>query len=243
VKFTWQDIPAPKNLAEAEKLAMEYVADVAKFGASSDRNGIYETVSASLEVMQRFNLGKMGYMGTFKDAPLRYRVARGATAAFSMKNDHYLANPKGTKVADIAEQFTKSSINVRNRELGSVRATMKRGFLLTLGGKVPIPDEVKKRFAQRDDYEWSPVRSARDVAYHENGHRFHGKNLAEIDKLLSDNSVMDEGWHYLVSMYAKSNSREYIAETFTIYMQGDQSQFYRIHPKILEFYRQKDVLG
>lgn len=242
-KFTWQDIPEPKNIAEAEKLAQKYVADVAKFGTSSDRRGIYETVSASLEVMERFNLGKMGYMGMFAAAPVKYRVPRGATAAFSMQNDHYLANPTGTKVGKIAEDFAKSSNNVRRNELKNVKATMERGFVLTLGGKRQIPKEVLDRFAVRNDYEWSPVRSARDVAYHENGHRFHSKFLNELDDILSKNSIMDDGWHYLVSMYAKTNQKEYIAETFTIYMQGDQSQFYRIHPAILQFYRQKDVLG
>lgn len=242
-QFTWQDIPKPRNVAEAEKMAMQYVAEVAKFGISSNPAGIYETVSASREVMERFNLGKMGYMGTFKDAPVRYRVSRNATAAFAMKNDHYLANPKGTKVDDIAQTFTQSSISVRNNDLEGVRQTMERGFTLQFGGKMPIAEEVKRRFAVRNDYEWSPVRSARDVAYHENGHRFHGKHLDALDRLLEENSVMNDGWHYLVSKYAKTNSREYIAETFTIYMQGDQSQFYRIHPQILAYYRQQDVLG
>lgn len=241
--FTWQDLPVPKNVAEAERMAAKYVAESAMFGKSSKTAGIYDTVSASLEVMERFNLGKMGYMGTRAGAPIKYRAQRGATAAFSMKYDHYLAEPKGTNVKQIAADFAQSTDNVRRHQLKNVKALMERGFVLTLNGKRQIPKEVLDRFATRNDYEWSPVRSARDVAYHENGHRFHGKFLNELNDIVSKNSIMDDGWHYLVSMYAKTNEKEYIAETFTIYMQGDKSQFYRIHPAILEFYRQKDVLG
>jgi hypothetical protein len=93
---------------------------------------------------------------------------------------------------------------------------------------------------KRKTVEYSPVKSVKDIGYHENGHRFHGFHLQRLDDIMSKENVIKDGWSFLASKYGQTNHREYIAETFTIYMQGDEDQFYRIHPKILQFYRQQD---
>lgn len=232
--FTWQDIPEPKNASEALAMAMEHVAESASFLKGSSPKGIHISVMAAKEVMERFGLGKINYMGARQNAPLRYKNSKTAMQAFDMRNDNYLVQPKGFDVERVARDMTGSAASSRKfHEIA--KSTVEKSQL--------ISDEVRRRFAKTTELPWSVSTDVRQVTHHEMGHRLHGKFLEELNTILHSNHVQVEGWSRLVSQYAGTNTKEYIAETFALYMQGDESQFFRIHPEVLKFYRQKDVLG
>jgi hypothetical protein len=119
-----------------------------------------------------------------------------------------------------------------------------------------IDDEVRTR-AQRMDQEgqpWDftlnapdePDLHRRKIIYHEYGHVVHLTNTAnprmgeEIDDVLRRIGHPGSGWGYLLSDYANSNSRELVAESFSLYMSGPPDQYYRIHPDLLAIFRRYD---
>ena len=93
----------------------------------------------------------------------------------------------------------------------------------------------------------------RSTIYHEFGHVVHLANTAQpqmskdIDEVLSAANPRGNGWGALVSEYGSFGSRideahrdkEYVAETFALYMQGP-SQHYRIHPDLLAVFERYD---
>ena len=84
---------------------------------------------------------------------------------------------------------------------------------------------------------------AKIVIYHEYGHILHLTNeiaSKEINDFLSKEKPRSKGWQYLVSKYAGENDREYVAETFSIYMNEPKSQWYRIHTELLNIYQRLD---
>jgi hypothetical protein len=115
---------------------------------------------------------------------------------------------------------------------------------------------------EKGSYSWTynslldPAENARVVTYHEYGHVLHlvdrriGK---QIDEFLANEKPLESGWQYLVSKYGGSsstlknafarqrfNEREFIAESFAIYMHAPQSQWFRIHPALLKVFREAD---
>jgi len=93
----------------------------------------------------------------------------------------------------------------------------------------------------------------RSTIYHEFGHVVHLSNTAvpqmgiDLDNVLASARPRQNGWGALVSEYGTSGTRaddrhrdkEYIAETFALYMAGEE-QHYRIHPEILAVYQRYD---
>ena len=177
----------------------------------------------------------MRYLGSWRNAPVRYRERRISSAAFSMENDHFLIKNKSTDRERIQTLYLSDPRDFnRKRNLERPykeeyqRAVDNQSVLLRdVVGKVRVnpSDEVQKRMNKRKIVEWSPVKSVKDLAYHENGHRFHSFHLQRLDDILSKENVVKDGWSFLVSKYGQTNHREYIAETFTIYMQGDEDEF------------------
>jgi hypothetical protein len=68
-------------------------------------------------------------------------------------------------------------------------------------------------------------------------------NASEIDALLSENTMLREGWHLLVSDYASTDRFEFFAEVFTLYLRGGDGARQRIHPSLLAFLKRLDRLG
>ena len=94
-----------------------------------------------------------------------------------------------------------------------------------------------------DIYEPSLAKRQASTIQHEFGHVAHlvkdGPMKNSINNFLAMERPLENGWGLLVSEYAGYNNKEYIAETMALYMKGP-SQFYRIHPKVLEIYRKFD---
>jgi hypothetical protein len=72
------------------------------------------------------------------------------------------------------------------------------------------------------------------------GHRLHGFNKFDINPLFKPD-FKRKGWSNLISKYSGSNRDEYIAEAFSLYMQGDENQFWRIYPPLLDYFKKKDL--
>jgi hypothetical protein len=120
---------------------------------------------------------------------------------------------------------------------------------------VVVSDEVRERIKQMSDepgsdYNWTvdatstdPKLTTRSTVFHEYGHVIHLTNQEIgdiINEFLRTHAPLRGGWDLLVSVYGATNEKEYIAETFAIYMGMPESQHFRIHPELLKIYRRLD---
>jgi len=83
----------------------------------------------------------------------------------------------------------------------------------------------------------------RSTVFHEYGHYIHLQDDSigpALNAFLVKERPRSTGWNLLVSVYGNSNDKEYIAETFAIYMGMPESEHFRIHPELLAIYRKMD---
>jgi hypothetical protein len=86
-------------------------------------------------------------------------------------------------------------------------------------------------------------KQAQNIMYHEYGHVLHlvDKSIgAEINAFLRESDPLRKGWPNLLSEYARTNGKEYVAEAFALYMNAHPSEHYRIHPKLLAIFKKAD---
>jgi len=123
----------------------------------------------------------------------------------------------------------------------------------------PINEQVRlatERFKHNvfpGDYHWTvsqrmaPNDVRRSVGWHEMGHVLHlaerdaaGDSIGrKIDRFLEFQDPIGSGWDYLVSQYAGTLDVEYVAESFVLYMMGEDHHG-RIHPDLLEIFKEYD---
>jgi hypothetical protein len=120
---------------------------------------------------------------------------------------------------------------------------------------IVIDQRVRDRVKQMDalggrPYNWTVDGTSNDdefrtrsTVYHEYGHYIHLQDDRigpELEAFLRQERPRSAGWDLLVSVYGNSNDKEYIAETFAIYMGMPESEHFRIHPVLLAIYRKLD---
>lgn len=121
--------------------------------------------------------------------------------------------------------------------------------------KVVIDQAVQDRVKEMDErgggtYNWTvdSTEDREDVAirstvFHEYGHVIHLTDPtigAEINEFLRVYRPLMTGWDLLLSVYGGTNEKEYIAETFALYMGMPENEHFRIHPELLKIYRKLD---
>jgi hypothetical protein len=226
-RLSWRQWPKTKTLADVAQAALRAgVAQSVTLGKSLPVAGAAAYLRMGAEITQRFDLSPLRYFASADDLPFKVRGARRAAAFYvsSMKS-------MGVKAKGITPRLTEAAFDVD--EPPSVVA---RWFEELLAASV----EVQRRAQLMQPRRWSVVRDVPGVAAHEWGHHFHYSQKAAIDALVEKHQMLAEGWPKLISRYAGTNREEFIAESFTLYMTGDESQFFRIHPALLAFFRERD---
>lgn len=222
---------------------------------------------ASMEVTERFELKPLTGIGPITRFGIR--PIRGANAAIQMarmadnqgvvRNVAFLHTP--VKFGDVKEYAKQHAIAVKNAPYYAAEAEK---ALKALEDKGKADPRVLSAFAkmEKGSYSWTydslldPTEKARVVTYHEYGHVIHlvDRRIGKlIDDFLAAEKPLDSGWQYLVSKYGGSsskiknqfarqrfNDREFIAESFAIYMHAPPSQWFRIHPALLKIFKEAD---
>ncbi|WP_375257480.1 hypothetical protein [Citreimonas sp.] len=103
-----------------------------------------------------------------------------------------------------------------------------------------LPDGPAKEIAGRVEYKWTVVEAGpdypRSVAIHESGHRLDFNDRAAFDEAVRG---WNSGWQYAVSEYGSKNRNEFVAESFVLYMLGEEHHW-RIKPELLALFKRKD---
>jgi hypothetical protein len=211
---------------------------------------------AMQEVVERFGLKPLAAFGNVKRFYSSIRGPKNALAAiYSTISDSQTGN-KGlfhiptSGFGQGAEKW--AAIGKKNAE--TYRKKRESTLLYPAAG-VSIDQRVRDRVKQMEagngpPYNWTVDVTSSDndvttksTVYHEYGHVIHLTDVrigAEINAFLLQERPRKTGWDLLVSVYGNTNDKEYIAETFAIYMGMPESEHYRIHPVLLAIYRKFD---
>lgn len=232
--FQYQAFRDFRSIAEAEQWMAANIATTLRLPKTAKTDGLSDLARATLEVMERFGLGKMRFIGDpALDTALKWRWSSKAIAAYGPTGDALLFKTRATSRARVTEgnEYGQSdAYGLKQVELAKTVVAQSRF----------ISAEVKEKIGRMERLYWSESPDALAVGYHEMGHRLEQFNRREIAAIFYQSDPIREGWHYLVSRYSATNRSEYVAETFALYMRGDESQYWRIMPKLLEFYKSKD---
>lgn len=232
-QFAYENFKPAETIAEAVQAMTSTVARTVGLTRGVELAGVNAAHQAMMEALERFGLKPMNFVGDPSSSTFNYRWNSQTPAAFGMRTNEYLAKKSGFSVSGIAQKFDLPD---------DYKKSLHKEAAFTVQQSSLVAPEVKEMFKRLKDtdYSWSQVRDVRGVAMHEMGHKLHSEHLAEVNRLLPPQS---QGWHYLLSKYAKVDADELFAESFALYMLRDSSEHYRIYPPILDFLKRLDKKG
>jgi len=225
--LSWTAWPKTKTLAEiAEAAKASGVAATINLRRSLPVDGMRSYLRTAAEIIQRFNLPPLVHFSHADDLPFPVRDARNAAAFYVPAKQAMAVRPMGVVQSKVTAAF-------------DVAAPAKRIEAWKIGLQTASA-EVKKRARQIPEFRWTVIRDVRGVASHEFGHHLHNSALREIDELIDQNNMLADGWPLLISGYGRTNRKEFVAESFALYMSGQEDQFFRLHPALLEWFKRKE---
>lgn len=229
----------PRKLTKKERFE-QYVtelethhAEKTGFSQSINLDGMREIIDAVAVVNARFGLEKLAYIGDPDKSEWRFRLPRRAMGGYSFARDAFIFR---NKLAD--PEYTKEQQALDDKHKGR-------------NPWAPVADRLRNRYRNEEaaliaekittgGRSWGMSNTTTGVAYHEMGHRLHALNKYQVDAIVV--VAFNNGWAELISQYATTNPAEFMAEAFALYMAGDESQFFRIYPPLLAWFRRKEVI-
>ena len=199
------------------------------------------------EIHKRFDVKPIEGVGPLSRFGIKGTVKNANAAIYSWERGE---NKFGifhmpTKFGNLSDYEKQHTVTVSNANLYKTRAQLRLESLPNLDA------DVAQRFSrlQSGEYSWTisglmnPKQKIIGLTDHEYGHVLHlvDRNIgAKIDNFLAQYQPLQKGWGNLLSEYANSNNKEYVAEAFSLYMSDDASQYYRIHPELLKVFQKAD---
>ncbi len=216
------------DLVVEEGLAKQRVS----WPSGAPLSGINEAINALREVEQRFDMTALEAIGSGPAIAKLMRV-RGAPRKACAWYSHQIRSMGWNKGGLSSEPWGQTK---ERRDL--MLKEWKRSQSVELSR---LPEGPAKTAAERVNFQWT-VRMGgngypRSVAIHETGHRLHYSYWDEVNETLV--GWKSDGWHLAVSKYGSSNPKEFVAESFVLYMEGPE-QHWRIKPELLAFFKAKD---
>jgi len=243
--FTFDTIAAPKSAAASNRMMVDR-----GISRRSEIKGEPASVRAvpmqALEMKERFGTPEVDFTGNATKVIRDLRMPPGVGGAIVTATRK---NGDSFTVLHLPDDFGR-----RNELMYEIaKNTQVKHLAARTQGLEEIGDlgpDLAARVKSMPDSEYrhsipvgfDGVDQSRATITHEYGHLFHD-NVAkvEIDNFLTEVRPTETGWGYLVSSYGNTLPIEYVAECFTIYNRLPDSEHYRIHPKLLEIFREKDA--
>ncbi|QYK42857.1 MAG: hypothetical protein KF887_07075 [Paracoccaceae bacterium] len=225
--LAWTDWPRVRTLEDVRRAAVAAgVAENVSLRSSLPMAGVNAYLRQGAEITQRFGLPKLRHFAEASDLPFRVRGARRAAAFYVASMQSMGVKAKGVSPSQVKALF----------DLDEAPSTVARWH----DELARASSEVRDRATRMAPRRWSVVREVRDIASHEWGHHLHYSWRREVDDLIDRHAMIADGWPKLISRYAGTNREEFIAESFALYMRGDATQFFRLHPELLAYFQRKD---
>jgi hypothetical protein len=253
--FAYESYTPLKSLAQIE----DYVRTNGIAGGVDLKGTTVDALNGALpamqEVVERFGLNPLAAFGYIKRFYSVKGVSRTAVASMYRVTDTQNGNRGAFNIP--ASGFGEGAAKrARSERDSAARYIQERDAdLLSSKPGIVVDPRVRDRVKQMDElrgrpYNWTIKGTSTDDAFrtrltvfHEYGHLIHLQDARigpEIDAFLLRERPRKTGWDLLVSVYGNSNDKEYIAETFSLYMGLPETEHFRIHPALLEIYRKLD---
>jgi hypothetical protein len=253
--FAYETYQPLKSLAQIES----YVTYSGIAGRVDLKGTTVDALNVALpamqEVVERFGLNPLAAFGYVKRFYSVKGVSRTAVASMYRLTDTTTGNRGAFHIP--ASGFGEGAADrARIERDNAARYIQERDAdLLSSKPGIVVDQRVRDRVKQMDalggrPYNWTIKGTSTDDAFrtrltvfHEYGHLIHLQDARigpEIDAFLLRERPRQTGWNLLLSVYGNTNDKEYIAETFSLYMGLPETEHFRIHPDLLAIYRKLD---
>ena len=253
--FAYESYKPLKSLAKIE----DYVQTSGIAGRVDLKGTTLAALNVALpamqEVVERFGLSPLFAFGYAKRFDPTLRPSRKAFASMFRLTDTTTGNKGLFNIP--SSGFGESAAKWAPIESRSAARYISQRDAALVNPKpgIVIDQRVRDRVKQMDalgrrPYNWTVDGTSADdefrtrsTVFHEYGHYIHLQDSRigpELDAFLRQERPRSTGWDLLVSVYGNTNDKEYIAETFAIYMGMPESEHFRIHPVLLAIYRKLD---
>lgn len=200
-------------------------------------DGLRELAQGVSDANERFGLPPLSFIGAvqqwgFSSRPLGPRTL----AAYSQAKHALLVGPRVTDAKRIEDTIVRSDAAVRARSpLEGLRQAASHGVAagVTDPALIPIVESLERR-------RWMVGENTRDIIHHEMGHHLEATHPQRDELLSIASQAKRRGWAMVMSEYAKTNTSEYVAESFAAYMKRETA---RLNPDLLAWFRAHDKGG
>ena len=225
-------IPLPPDAGDMEAVARWVVESGLSHRVRTEgliSAGLMEHAVSALEVAQRFRLPTLRYFGT--SVGYTGRMPKDGFEAF------YDPVPRALVIPPMSTDApgVREAAPAQGSELD-------RLLQMDWEQSLPSTSSQVQRLAKRMAHPGWVVDpgTIAAIATHEQGHALHFHRQYEVDRLLADHRMIEEGWPLLVSGYARTEPYEFFAESLCLYLRLGEDQRYRLHPALLAYFMRLD---
>lgn len=227
----WENRSKPKQQisTEVEELndwSRKNITEISNIPNDIDAKELAPCLQLVSEIQERFDLPQFRYAG-------------------SINGDvHYYGEPNKNMLAAFAPNTNALIIttgSVDKKELLLVDLYSKTlGFKSeSLNSVINLKNQRLANIINEMHYvTWNAVPTPRGVFAHEMGHALHNQYRVEIDNIISKG--WEQGWQYAISKYGQDSKKEFLAESFSLYIENRNEAKKRLYPELFKFLESLD---
>ena len=217
---------SPSNVEELNTWSKNNITETANIPKDIDTKELAPCLKLVSEIQERFNLPKFRYAGSIKGDIYKYRKPpKGMLAAYSHEANALIIT------SDSVDKKALLDADLMSKANGYKQSSM---MMVSKGND----KQLTKIIHEMDYIPWIAVSTPRGVYAHEMGHALHYKHKEEIDNII--NKLWGRGWAHAISKYAQYNKLEFVAESFSLYIENIIEAKKRLHPELLKFFQSLD---
>lgn len=200
------------------------IADHANFPRGTDVDELKKCAELAKDIQDRFALDKLRYIGSVNGDIYQYSIPKSVVASYSNDGNalllrksafdrNYLKNiDEISRSGDLLKDSIDKVGRYKNKELSSIVNNLK-------------------------SLSWFSVSTPEGVIAHEFGHAMHYK-YQEVFKIAARG--YNKGYQLALSGYGKTKLKEYIAESFSLYIANYSKAEKRLYPPLFEIFKKLD---
>lgn len=202
------------------------ITETANIPKDIDVNELAPCLKLVEEIQERFNLPKFRYAGSIKGDVYNYgEGSKTMVAAYSHeKNALIITSGSVDKKELMLTDLYSKTLGFKSESLNKVNV-LKNEKLLSI-------------INEMDFITWNAVSTPKGVFAHEMGHVLHHTYHTELDNILLNG--WNKGWHYAISKYAQDKIEEFVAESFSLYVENYIEAKKRLYPELFNFFHSLD---
>ncbi|MCX8602644.1 hypothetical protein J3U33_12220 [Gilliamella sp. B3722] len=227
----WEEQYKPKQQAstEIEELndwSRKNITEISNIPNDINVKELAPCLQLVSEIQERFDLPQFRYTGSITGDVYKYREPpKEMLAAYSHEVKALLITSGSVDKKALLES------DLHSKAKGYKQSSM----LMAIKGK---NEELAKIIYEMDYMPWSAVSTPRGVFAHEMGHALHYHYREEIDVIIG--KAWGRGWAHAISKYAQYNKLEFVAESFSLYIENPVEAKKRLYPELFKFFESLD---